>query len=306
MIIEPGKAATPAAPPPGSIKDGDTAGFANDVIKASMTVPVVVDFWATWCGPCKTLTPLLERLVQQTAGRVRLVKIDIDKNQDLAAQLRIQSVPTVYAFVGGRPVDAFVGAQPESKVRAFIDALTRGGGGASPINEALELAQQSIADGDVATATELYGQILQQDPRHPKALAGMIRCRLARGDVKGARAVVKGLPADLFTNADIAAAVSAVDLVEQSRDTAGDVATLRRKVEKQPDDMQARFDLSVALFAKGLPEAAIDELLTIVRADRTWNDEGARKQLVRIFDALGPTSPLTVASRRRLSSILFS
>lgn len=305
MIIDPGKAAAPAAAPSGTIKDGDTAGFANDVIKASMTVPVIVDFWATWCGPCKTLTPLLERLVQQAGGRVRLVKIDIDKNQDLAAQLRIQSVPTIYAFVGGRPVDAFVGAQPESKIRAFIDRLTRGGS-ASPLDEALELAQESAAAGDLAAAAELYGQVLQQDPRHPKALAGMIRARLGGGDVKGARALAKGLPADLAANAEIAAAVSAVDLVEQSRGASGDAAELRRRVQASPGDHQARFDLSVALFAQGLTEGAIDELLAIIRAERGWNDEAARKQLVRIFDALGPSHPLTVASRRRLSSILFS
>ena len=305
MIIDPGKAAAPAAAPSGTIKDGDTAGFANDVIKASMTVPVIVDFWATWCGPCKTLTPLLERLVRQAGGKVRLVKIDIDKNQDLATQLRIQSVPTVYAFVGGRPVDAFVGAQPESKIRSFIDRLTRGGG-ASPVDEALELAQESAAAGDHAVAAELYGQVLQQDPRHPKALAGMIRARLGAGDVSGARALAKGLPADLAASAEIAAAVSAVDLVEQSRGASGDAAELRRRVQANPADHQARFDLSVALFAQGLTEGAIDELLAIIRAERGWNDEAARKQLVRIFDALGPSHPLTVASRRRLSSILFS
>ena len=307
MIIDPGKVAAPAAAPSGTIKDGDTAGFANDVVKASMTVPVIVDFWATWCGPCKTLTPLLERLVLQAGGKVRLVKIDIDANQDLATQLRIQSVPTVYAFFGGRPVDAFVGAQPESKVRAFIERLTRsGGGGASPIDDALELAQEALAAGDAAAAAELYGQILQQDPCHPKALAGMIRARLAVGDTRGARSLVKGLPADLAANADITAAVSAVDLIEESHGAAGNVADLRRKVQANPDDRQARYDLSVALFAQGLTEGAIDELLAIVRAEREWNEQAARKQLVRIFDALGPAHPLTVSSRRRLSSILFS
>ena len=292
MIIDPGKAAAPAAAPSGTIKNCDTAGFANDVIKASMTVPVIVDFWATWCGPCKTLTPLLERLVLQAGGKVRLVKIDIDANQDLAAQLRIQSVPTIYAFFGGRPVDAFVGAQPESKVRAFIERLTRsGGGGASPIDDALELAQEALGAGDAAAAAELYG---------------LIRARLAVGDTKGARSLAKGLPADLAANADITAAVSAVDLIEESHGAAGNVADLRRKVRANPGDHQARYDLSVALFAQGLTEGAIDELLGIIRAEREWNDQAARKQLVRIFDALGPAHPLTVSSRRRLSSILFS
>lgn len=304
MIIDPAKPAAAAAAPAGAIKDGDTYGFANDVVKASMTVPVIVDFWAPWCGPCKTLTPLLERLVRQAGGRVRLVKIDIDQNQELAAQLRIQSVPTVYAFVGGRPTDAFVGAQPESKVRAFVDRLTRGAG--SPIEEGLELANEALASGDAAAAADMFSQVLRQDPRHPKALAGAIRARLAGGDVKGARSLVKGIPADLAGNSDIASAVSAVDLMEQSRQSAGDVTQLRRRVQAAPADHQARFDLATALFAKGLAEQAVDELVAIVRDDRKWNDEAARKQLVRIFDALGPAHPLTLAGRRRLSSLLFS
>lgn len=304
MIIDPAKPTAAAAAPAGTIKDGDTYGFANDVVKASMTVPVIVDFWAPWCGPCKTLTPLLERLVRQAGGRVRLVKIDIDKNQELAAQLRIQSVPTVYAFVGGRPTDAFVGAQPESKVRAFVDRLTRGAG--SPIEEGLELANEALASGDAATAADIFGQVLQQDPRHPKALAGAIRARLAGGDLKAARSLVKGIPADLAGNSDIASAVSAVDLVEQSRQSAGDVTQLRRRVQANSADHQARFDLATALFAKGLAEQSVDELLAMVRDDRKWNDEAARKQLVRIFDALGPAHPLTLAGRRRLSSLLFS
>jgi putative thioredoxin len=304
MILDPARPAAATAAPTGTIKDGDAYSFANDVIKASMTVPVIVDFWAPWCGPCKTLTPLLERLVQQAAGRVRLVKINIDQNQDLAAQLRIQSVPTIYAFVGGRPTDAFVGAQPESKIQAFIERLTRGGG--SPIEEAVELANEALAEGNVAEAAALYGQAVKQDPRHPKALAGLIRARVAMGDLKGARSLVSGLPADLANNPEIASAVSAIELVEQSRQAAGDIGELRRRVQANPGDHRARYDLATALFAKGLTEAAIDELLTIIRADRSWNDEAARKQLVRIFDALGHNHPLTVASRRRLSSLLFS
>jgi putative thioredoxin len=304
MIIDPAKpAATPAASA-GSIKDGDAYSFADDVIKASMTVPVIVDFWAPWCGPCKTLTPLLEKLVRQAGGRVRLVKIDIDRNQDLATQLRIQSVPTIYAFVGGRPMDAFVGAQPESKIRAFIERLTRGGG--SPVEEAVELAQAALAAGKPAEAAELFGRALKQDSRHPKALAGVIRARLAAGDLRSARSMIKGVPADLAGNPEIASAISAVDLVEQSRQAAGDMGELRRRVQAAPGDHRARYDLATALFAKGLTEAAIDELITIIRADRKWDDEAARKQLVRIFDALGHNHPLTVAARRRLSSLLFS
>lgn len=287
-----------------TVKDGDTRTFAEDVIKASMSVPVVVDFWATWCGPCKTLTPLIEKLVRQAAGRVKLVKIDIDKNQDLAAQLRIQSVPTVYAFIDGRPVDAFVGAQPESKVRAFIERLTREA--VSPIDEALALGQDALQAGDGKMAAGLFSQVLQHDPRNPKAVSGLIRARLASGDTKGARQVVKGLPGDLVTSGEIAAAISALDLIEESRGAAGDVGDLRKRVQADPSNLQARYDLSTALFAKGLTEGALDELLTIIRSDRAWNDDAARKQLVRIFDALGPAHALTVASRRRLSSLLFS
>lgn len=304
MIIDPAKPAAPPVTSAGSIKDGDTYSFAEDVIKASMTVPVIVDFWAPWCGPCKTLTPLLEKLVRQAAGRVRLVKIDIDRNQDLATQLRIQSVPTIYAFVGGRPVDAFVGAQPESKIRAFIERLTRGAG--SPVEEAVELAREALAAGKPAEAAELFARALKQDARHPKALAGLIRARLAAGDLKGARSMIKGIPADLAGNPEIASAISAADLVEHSRQAAGDIGELRRRVQAAPADHRARYDLATTLFAKGLTEAAVDELMTIVRADRKWDDEAARKQLVRIFDALGHDHPLTVASRRRLSSLLFS
>ena len=287
------------------IKDGDAWSFADDVIKASMTTPVIVDFWAPWCGPCKQLTPLLEKLVRQANGKVRLVKIDIDQNQDLATQLRIQSVPTVYGFVGGRPVDAFVGGQPESKVRAFIDRLASAAP-ASPVEDLLDLAQEALTTGQPAQAVELFGQLLQHDPRHPKAIAGMIRARLALGDAKAARSLVAGLPADLAANAEIAAAVSAVTLFEESQSAARDLKELRRRAEAAPDDLQARFELAKALFGKSLAEAAIDELLAIVRADRTWNDDAARKQLVRIFDALGHAHPLTLAARRRLSSILFS
>jgi putative thioredoxin len=304
MIIDPAQPAAAAATTTGTIKDGDTKSFANDVIKESMTVPVIVDFWATWCGPCKTLTPLLEKLVRQANGRVRLVKIDIDRNQDLAAQLRIQSVPTVYAFVGGRPVDAFVGAQSESQIRSFIERLTSSAG--SPVDEVLQLASEALSSGNPREAAELYSNALQHDPRHPKALAGLIRSRVAAGDVKGARAVLAGLPSDLAANADITSAIAALDLVERSKAEAGDIADLRQRVKAAPDDHQARFDLATALFAKGLNEAAIDELLRIVGTDRNWNDEAARKQLVRIFDALGHTHALTVASRRRLSSLLFA
>lgn len=278
------------------------ASFKTDVLEAGL--PVLVDFWAPWCGPCKTLGPILESVVQKAAGKVRLVKINIDENQELAAQLRIQSVPTVYAFAGGRPVDAFVGAQPESKIRAFVEHLTKGA--VSPIDDALEMAQEAMTRGDGGEAADLFAHVLKQEPSHPKALAGLIRARLLAGDLKGAKSAVKSLPADIAAEADVAAAVAAVQLHEESRAGTTDINSLKKKLQANPEDHAIRFDLASALFAKGLAEQAMDELLTIVKADRSWNDEAARKQLVRIFDALGGTHPATVAARKRLSSILFS
>lgn len=286
-----------------AVKDGNAATFADDVIKASMTAPVIVDFWAPWCGPCKQLTPLLEKLVRQAGGAVRLVKINIDENQDLAAQLRIQSVPTVYAFVEGRPVDGFVGGQPESQVRQFIQRLTKGP--ASPADEAVEAAQQLLDAGDAKKAADLFQRAIGHDARHPKAIAGLMRARLMKGDVNGARTLTKGLPADLLKDAGIAAALTAIELAEETKDLAGADA-LNKRLAAKPDDHTARYDLARALYGRGQTEAAIDALLLIVKADREWNDEAARKYLVRIFEALGPTHPLTLASRRRLSSILFS
>lgn len=285
------------------IKDGDTVSFNDDVIRASMAVPVIVDFWATWCGPCKQLTPLLERLVQQQKGRVRLVKIDIDQNPELAAQLRIQSVPTVYAFVAGRPVDGFVGAQPESSVRAFIDRLTKSA--PSPLDDVLTRAQQCLNAGDAGTAAELFTQVLKEDPREVKALAGLIRARVAMGDVKAARQVAQGLPRDLAGKSEIQAAVAAIELADQVTGV-GDAVALEHKVAADPEDRQARFDLALAHLARGNSEKAIETLLDLLRLDRTWDDEAARKQLLKIFDALGATHPLTLSARRRLSSILFS
>lgn len=285
------------------IKDGTTRSFAEDVIKASMKVPVVVDFWAPWCGPCKQLTPMLERMVRQAAGAVQLVKINVDENQELAQQLRVQSVPSVYAFIGGRPVDAFVGALSESQLRQFFDRLTQGQG--SPVADALAEAQSALDAGDAVAALEMFQQVAAHDPSNPKALAGLIRARVARGDLAKARSLIKGLPHDLLTNAEVTAAIAAVDLAEETKDLAA-TESLRRAVEQHPDDPQARFDLARALYGRGQTEGAIDELLRLFKADRAWNDEAARKQLVKIFDALGATHPLTLASRRRLSAILFS
>jgi putative thioredoxin len=284
------------------IKDSNTASFAADVLDASAKVPVIVDFWAPWCGPCKQLTPTIEKLVRQAGGLVRLVKINIDENQDLASQMQIQSVPAVFAFKGGRPVDAFSGAQPESQIRAFINRLT--GKAKAPLDLAVEEAQAALDAGDAATAAALYGEILAREPAHPAAVAGMIRAAMAAGDTAGAKKIIEGLPADVASAAEVAAAVLAVELAEQG--ASGDAAELRRKLAEDENDHQTRFDLAVALYADGRNEDAVEELLELARRDKKWNDEAARKQLVKIFDALGPSHPLTVSARRHLSAILFS
>jgi putative thioredoxin len=303
IIDSNGSTGATTASPGDLIKETDTTGFRADVIEASMQVPVIVDFWAPWCGPYKQLGPMLEKLVRQAGGLVRLVKINIDENQNLAAQLRIQSVPTVYAFHQGQAVDGFVGAQPESQLRAFIDKLT--GGAQAPDEEMLNVGQQALDAGDAETAASAFSSAIAEDPGNPKAVAGLIRSLIALGDVAGARKQVNQLPPELVAKPDVAAAITAVDLAEQSRET-GDIAELRERAAANPEDRQARFDLALALFGNGRAEAAIDELLQLVRLDRDWNEQAARNQLVKIFDALGPTNPLTTSSRRRLSSILFS
>ena len=287
-----------------AVTNGDAQNFNRDVIQASMTVPVIVDFWAPWCGPCKQLGPVLERLVRAAAGRLKLVKINADEQPELAAQLRVQSIPTVYAFVGGRPVDGFVGAQSESQVRAFVDRLAAQAG--APNTDAEERANELLQSGEPRGAAELFTRLLGDDPGNPRAIAGLIRARVALGDVAAARKIIRELPPELAKHTAVTSAEAAVELAEAARDAPQSIDALRAKVDADPGQHAIRLDLARAYWAKGQAEAAIAELLAIIRADREWNDEAARKQLVKIFDALGVSHPLAVQSRRQLSSILFS
>ena len=294
------------------IKDSDTKSFVADVIDASQTVPVIVDFWATWCGPCKTLGPALEKAVIEAKGAVRLVKIDVDKNQPLAQQMRIQSIPAVYAFFQGRPVDGFVGAVPESQIKSFVAKLAELGGaelGPSPVEEALEQAEAALEAGDHGTASAIYNQVLAHEPANVAALAGLTRALTTAGELKRAREVLARVPAPKLPETSVAPAVAkataALELAEQSAGAVGQLGELQAKVAADPKDWQSRYDLALALYASDEQEKALDELLEIVQRNRPWNEEAARKQLVKFFEALGPAHPLTLSGRRRLSSLLF-
>lgn len=287
------------------IKDTTEATFMQDVIEASREVPVIVDFWATWCGPCRTLGPALEAAVKAAKGKVRMVKVDVDKNQMIAAQLRIQSIPTVYAFWQGQPVDGFQGAIPASEIKAFIDKLTALTGEDGGLAEALEAAEQMLAEGAVADAAETFAAILGEEPENAGAYAGLIRCHLALDQLDQAEAMLDAAPPAVAKAKEIEAARAQLELARQAAN-AGPEQELRAAVQADPQDRQTRFDLALALHAAGKVDEAVDVLLDLFKLDREWNDAAARTQLMTIFEALKPTDPIALKGRRRLSSMIFA
>ena len=299
----------PAAGGASPIKDTTTANFAKDVIEESRRQPVLVDFWAPWCGPCKQLTPVLEKVVTEAQGRVKLVKMNIDDHPSIAGQLGIQSIPAVIAFVDGRPADGFMGAVPESQVRQFIDRLGGPAGGAddqaAEIAAVLEEASGLLAAGDVNGAAELFGAVLQADPENAKALAGMAECMIAAGQSQRAREALADLPETLTNDAGIQAVVKKLDQIDEARKL-GDPVAIEHELALNPDNHEQRIKLAKIRNVEGKREEAAEHLLTVMRKDRSYDDDGARRQLLEFFEVWGAKDPATIAARRKLSSILFS
>ena len=291
------------APDADLIKNTTTKDFMRDVVEASREVPVLVDFWAPWCGPCRQLTPVLEKAVRDAKGAIRLVKLNIDEHPQIPGQMGVQSIPAVFAFQDGRPVDGFMGALPESRIKAFIARLI--GDDAGDIAAELEAAEAALAAGDVNAAAQAFGEVLQQDRENAQSLAGLAKCYIKTGDLARAEQTLQLVPPAKAESAPVASARAALELARKAP-SAGEVDALRAKLAADPGDAQTRFDLALALNVKGDRSGAADELLTLVAKNRNWNDDAARKQLVQLFDAWGPNDPATVAGRQRLSSLLFA
>ncbi|HET9159479.1 MAG TPA: co-chaperone YbbN [Caulobacteraceae bacterium] len=302
-----------ATPPVALVRDSTDRAFKADVIDASLEAPVLVDFWAPWCGPCRSLSPNIEKVVKEKAGKIRLVKINIDENPQIAGQLGVQSIPAVFAFAGGRPVDAFLGNIPESEVRKFADKVIAAAPAGRPaqgsvedeIKNALTAAKEGLAAGDLNTAAQIYGMVLQHQPENAEALLGMARVYLKAGEAEQAQAVFGTIPEAARKGADYASLAAELKLLTEAA-AVGGTADLARKVEKAPDDHQARYDLAIALNAEGKRVEAAEQLVTLMKRDRTWNDDGARKKLLEFFEAWGAKDAATLKGRRLLSSLLFS
>lgn len=293
------------APAGDLIRESNTQNFLRDVIEPSRQVPVIVDFWAPWCGPCKQLGPALEKVVRQANGKVRMVKINVDENQQLATQMRIQSIPAVYAFVNGQPVDGFMGALPESQLKQFVDKLGSQGSMAEEIEAAVAEGRAALEQQDYQTAAQIFAQILQVDREHAAAIAGLARCQIAVGDLENAQATLALVPPAKAGDPEVLSAKAALELALNPVDVS-EIGTLKAQIEKSPDDFQARLDLAVLLNGASEREQATDHLIYIIRKMRSWNDEAARKQLVKFLEAWGPKDEFTIAGRRKLSSVLFS
>lgn len=296
-----------AAPAADLIKDVTEQDFMAEVVEASMQVPVIVDFWAPWCGPCKTLGPQLEAAVTASKGAVKMVKVNVDQAQMIAGQLQIQSIPTVYAFLQGQPIDGFQGAVPESEIKAFVERVVQAAGGdaSGGLDDALDAADEMLEAGAASDAAQTYAAILGEDPANARAYAGMVQAHLALEDLEQAEAILNGAPAEISGTSELEAARAQLELAKQAAD-AGPVAELTAQVEADPDNHQARFDLAQALYASGDGEAAVAQFLELFRRDREWNDGAAKAQLFTIFDALKPNDPVVLNGRRKLSSMIFA
>ncbi|KIN75277.1 Thioredoxin [Sulfitobacter noctilucae] len=290
------------------IKDSDEASFMADVVEASQTIPVIVDFWAPWCGPCKTLGPQLEEAVRAAKGAVKMVKVNVDEAQMIAGQLQIQSIPTVYAFHKGQPIDGFQGVVPQSEIKDFVNRVVKAAGGEAPddgLADAIDAAEEMLAEGAATDAAQTFAAILGEDPNNAAAYGGMVRAHIAMDELDQAEALLNGAPIEISTSPELEAAHAQLALARQAAD-AGPVAELTAAVEANPDDLQARFDLAQALYANGDAEGAVDHLLTLFGRDKEWNEGAAKTQLFTIFDALKPNDPIVLNGRRKLSSLIFA